>query len=71
MTDLDLNLLHVPVALDERRSVSAAAHRLHRSQPGVSVALGKLRDFFGLKPLRSNPKHRSAHAPISSRSHEP
>jgi DNA-binding transcriptional LysR family regulator len=47
MTDLDLNLLHVLVALDERRSVSGAAHRLHRSQPGVSVALGKLRDFFG------------------------
>lgn len=46
MTDLDLNLLYVLVALDERRSVSGAARKLHRSQPGVSVALGKLRSFF-------------------------
>ncbi len=47
MSDLDLNLLYVLVALDERRSVSGAARQLHRSQPGISVALGKLRDFFG------------------------
>lgn len=47
MTDLDLNLLYVLVTLDQHRSVSAAAHKLHRSQPGVSVALGKLREFFG------------------------
>jgi DNA-binding transcriptional LysR family regulator len=47
MADLDLNLLYVLVALDERRSVSGAARKLHRSQPGISVALGKLRDFFG------------------------
>jgi DNA-binding transcriptional LysR family regulator len=47
MAELDLNLLYVLVALDERRSVSGAARRLHRSQPGMSVALGKLRDFFG------------------------
>jgi len=47
MAELDLNLLYVLVALDERRSVSGAARKLHRSQPGVSVALGKLRDFFG------------------------
>src|SRR5438128_1017461 len=46
MAELDLNLLYVLVALDERRSVSGAARKLHRSQPGVSVALGKLRDFF-------------------------
>ena len=46
MADLDLNLLYVLVALDEQRSVSAAAHKLHRSQPGISVALGKLREFF-------------------------
>jgi len=47
MAELDLNLLYVLVALDERRSVSGAARKLHRSQPGVSVALGRLRDFFG------------------------
>jgi len=47
MTELDLNLLYVLVALDERRSVSGAARKLHRSQPGISVSLGKLRDFFG------------------------
>ena len=47
MSDLDLNLLYVLVALDERRSVSGAAQHLHRSQPAVSVALAKLRDFFG------------------------
>lgn len=46
MNDLDLNLLRVLVALDEKRSVSAAALQLHRSQPAVSVALGKLRAFF-------------------------
>jgi DNA-binding transcriptional LysR family regulator len=43
---LDLNLLRVLVALDKKRSVSGAALQLHRSQPAVSVALGKLRDFF-------------------------
>lgn len=47
MAHLDLNLLYVLVALDEHRSVSGAARKLHRSQPGVSVALGKLRAFFG------------------------
>lgn len=47
MAELDLNLLYVLVALNERRSVSGAARKLHRSQPAISVALGKLRDFFG------------------------
>jgi len=46
MNDLDLNLLRVLVAIDEKRSVSAAAIRLQRSQPSVSAALGKLRAFF-------------------------
>lgn len=46
MAALDLNLLYVLVALDECRSVSGAARRLHRSQPGLSVALKKLRGFF-------------------------
>jgi DNA-binding transcriptional LysR family regulator len=47
MHDLDLNLLRVLVALHERRSVSAAAIKLHKSQPSVSAALGRLRTFFG------------------------
>jgi DNA-binding transcriptional LysR family regulator len=46
VSKLDLNLLYVLVALDERRSVSGAALLLERSQPAVSAALGKLRSFF-------------------------
>lgn len=46
MSDLDLNLLYVLVALDDCRSVSDAAVKLRRSQPAVSAALGKLRSFF-------------------------
>src|SRR6187402_3235490 len=46
MSDLDLNLLRVLVAIDDKRSVSAAAILLSRSQPSVSSALGKLRSFF-------------------------
>ena len=46
VNDLDLNLLYVLVALDERRSVSGAALSLRKSQPAVSAALAKLRDFF-------------------------
>ena len=46
MTELDLNLLRVLTAIDEQRSVSAAAVRLQRSQPSVSAALGRLRAFF-------------------------
>jgi DNA-binding transcriptional LysR family regulator len=43
---LDLDLLAVLVALDDTRSVSAAALVLGMSQPQVSVALGKLRELF-------------------------
>ena len=46
MNELDLNLLRVLVAIHEKRSVSAAAIQLERSQPSVSSALGKLRTFF-------------------------
>jgi DNA-binding transcriptional LysR family regulator len=46
VAELDLNLLRVLVAMDEKRSVSAAAIQLQRSQPSVSSALGKLRTFF-------------------------
>jgi len=46
MSELDLNLLYVLVALDDCRSVSDAALKLNRSQPAISTALGKLRRFF-------------------------
>lgn len=44
---MDLNLLTALDALLETRSVSAAARRLHLSQPGVTAALRRLREFFG------------------------
>lgn len=47
MREIDLNLLPVIIALIEEGSVSAAALRLHMSQPSLSTALGKLRRFFG------------------------
>lgn len=43
---LDLNLLVTLDVLIELRSVSRAAERLHLSQPAVSAALARLRDFF-------------------------
>jgi DNA-binding transcriptional LysR family regulator len=47
MADLDLNLLRVLVVIAEKRSVSAAAIHLQKSQPSVSAALSRLRAFFG------------------------
>lgn len=47
MAGFDLNLLPVALAIFEERSVSAAAARLGMSQPGVSVALNKLRKALG------------------------
>jgi DNA-binding transcriptional LysR family regulator len=44
--ELDLNLLRVLAAIEEKRSVSAAAVMLQRSQPSVSSALARLREFF-------------------------
>jgi DNA-binding transcriptional LysR family regulator len=44
--ELDLNLLRVLAAIEEKRSVSAAAVMLQRSQPSVSAALARLREFF-------------------------
>jgi LysR family transcriptional regulator, nod-box dependent transcriptional activator len=44
---LDLNLLVALAVLIEERSVSAAAKRLYLSQPAVSGALNRLREFFG------------------------
>lgn len=45
--DLDLNLLKILEALFTHRNVSAAAQSLGLSQPGVSVALKRLRVHFG------------------------
>lgn len=43
---LDLNLLAALDVLLEERSVSRAAERLHLSQPSVSGALARLREYF-------------------------
>jgi LysR family nod box-dependent transcriptional activator len=44
---LDLNLLVALDVLVETRSVSAAAKRMHLSQPAMSAALSRLRQYFG------------------------
>lgn len=44
---LDLNLLVAFNVLMDTRSVSRAAHQLNLSQPAMSAALGRLRDYFG------------------------
>lgn len=44
---LDLNLLVAFEVLMETRSVSRAAEQMHLSQPAMSAALGRLRDYFG------------------------
>src|SRR5690349_22838879 len=46
MNGFDLNLLRVLVALHRTRSVSKAAAELELSQPGTSLALGRLRKVF-------------------------
>lgn len=46
LSGLDLDLLVALDALLDTGSVSAAAERLHRSQPAVSRMLGRLRDCF-------------------------
>jgi DNA-binding transcriptional LysR family regulator len=46
MAELDLNLIPYLVALEEMRNVSRAAERLGVSQPRVSTALGRLREYF-------------------------
>jgi DNA-binding transcriptional LysR family regulator len=46
MKNLNLNLLPIAVALYDELSVSRAAKRLGMSQPGVSRALGQLREAF-------------------------
>jgi len=44
---LDLNLLGAFYVLMQERSVSGAARKLNLSQPAMSAALARLRDFFG------------------------
>jgi DNA-binding transcriptional LysR family regulator len=44
---LDLNLLVALDALLQERNISRAAERVHLSQPAMSNALGRLRDYFG------------------------
>lgn len=53
---LDLNLLVALDALLDERSVSAAANRLHLSQPAMSAALKRLRDYFHDDLLQKNGK---------------
>lgn len=43
---LDLNLLHALDVLVEERSVTRSAERLNLSQPAMSAALARLRDYF-------------------------
>lgn len=53
---LDLNLLVAFQELIEARSVSRAANKLNLSQPAMSAALGRLRDYFGDELLVSQGK---------------
>src|SRR5271154_5103828 len=57
---IDLNLVRVFVTIYETGSVSAAADRLHVSQPSVSYALARLRDLLG-EPLFT--RHREGMTP--------
>jgi len=53
---LDLNLLVAFDTLITLRSVSAAARQMNLSQPAMSAALGRLRDYFGDDILVANGK---------------
>ncbi len=59
---LDLNLLVALDALIEERSVSRAAERLHLSQPSMSAALARLREYFN-DPLLENQGKRMVPTP--------
>lgn len=61
---LDLNLLHAFDVLMEERSVSRAARRLNLSQPAMSAALARLRDYFRDELLVAHGKrmHPTVHA---------
>ncbi|MBO9575008.1 MAG: LysR family transcriptional regulator [Sphingobium sp.] len=61
---LDLNLLLAFQILLEERSVTRAARRLNVSQPAMSAALARLRDYFGDELLVAHGKqmHPTVHA---------
>jgi len=61
---LDLNLLVAFDVLMDTRSVSRAAERVNLSQPAMSAALGRLREYFGddLLVLRGKRMHPTAFA---------
>src|SRR3954466_10757519 len=61
---LDLNLLAACDALMTTRSVSRSAERLNLSQPAMSAALARLRQFFGdeLLVLQGKRMHPTAFA---------
>ena len=61
---LDLNLLLAFQMLLEERSVTRAARRLNVSQPAMSAALARLRDYFGDELLVAHGKqmHPTVHA---------
>src|SRR4051812_31516925 len=61
---LDLNLLLALQVLLEERSVTRAARRLNVSQPAMSAALARLRDYFDDELLVAHGKrmHPTAHA---------
>ena len=54
MDALDLNLIPYLVALDDTRNVSRAGDLLGVSQPRVSTALGRLREYFGDPCVRTS-----------------
>lgn len=53
---LDLNLLAVFEGLMQTHSVSETARQMHLSQPAMSAALSRLRDYFGDPLLVSHGK---------------
>ena len=61
MNDLDLNLIPYLVAIEETRNVSRAAERLGVSQPRVSTALARLREYFN-DPLFVRTSRGAVHA---------
>jgi len=66
---LDLNLLMALDALLDEKSVSRAAERLHLSQPAMSAALGRIRDYFNDPILKLHGK-RMVPTPHAVRIHE-
>ncbi|MFT3814803.1 MAG: LysR family transcriptional regulator [Acidovorax sp.] len=56
LQQMDLNLLVVFDMLMQERNLSRAAERLHKSQPAVSNALGRLREQWGQPLFRRTAK---------------